>query len=233
MIRHIRHHLKTLSELNVRRITRANESFLLSNKIVPNLNFTIRTKKTETGSALFKPVTVQLSSDDINVGAEITGTAIDKAELLKILNKFSSKRETRLMCIENGLDSEFLRLRSNVVLFVQLVCSCFRSYSVASIRQLPKALSGNLKSSSRSSCNLQRHSTRSWTRRRHIPLLLEACKTGFPSYRLHGRFETNIRPKATSELVSGSESNKPENNFPFWTNKLGQDVSCNGEISNR
>lgn len=40
------------------------------------------------------------------LGAELTGNAIDKVALLKILNKFSQKREIRLLCMDNGLDRE-------------------------------------------------------------------------------------------------------------------------------
>lgn len=106
MIRNLRYALKTLSEVNTRRINRTVESFsLLSNRASFNANFCqCRSKKDDT--SLFKPVPIQLKSDDMDVGAEITGKAIDKAEMLKILNRFSQKRETRLMCIENGLDSK-------------------------------------------------------------------------------------------------------------------------------
>lgn len=57
-------------------------------------------------SSLFTPVTVQQNTDDENVGAELTGT-INKADLLKILNKFYQKREIKLLLQENGLDSKF------------------------------------------------------------------------------------------------------------------------------
>ncbi|XP_065173456.1 ATP-dependent RNA helicase SUV3 homolog, mitochondrial isoform X2 [Atheta coriaria] len=55
-------------------------------------------------SSLFTPVTVQQNTDDENVGAELTGT-INKADLLKILNKFYQKREIKLLLQENGLDN--------------------------------------------------------------------------------------------------------------------------------
>lgn len=54
-------------------------------------------------SSLFKPVSVKSCPDDINIGAELTGT-IDKTELLKLLNKFTQKKEIRTLCIETGLD---------------------------------------------------------------------------------------------------------------------------------
>lgn len=58
-------------------------------------------------SSLFKPVSVKSSQDDINIGAELTGT-IDKTELVKLLNKFTQKKEIRTLCNENGLDCEDL-----------------------------------------------------------------------------------------------------------------------------
>lgn len=54
-------------------------------------------------SSLFKPVSVKSCPDDINIGAELTGT-IDKTELVKLLNKFTQKKEIRSLCIETGLD---------------------------------------------------------------------------------------------------------------------------------
>lgn len=54
-------------------------------------------------SSLFKPVSIKANPDDINIGAELTGT-LDKGELVKVLNKFSNQREIRTLCMENGLD---------------------------------------------------------------------------------------------------------------------------------
>lgn len=70
---------------------------------------TTRGKKDETNlSALFKPVPVKPSPGDVTdvVGAELCGQ-LDKGELLKLLNRFTQKRETKLLCQENGLDSEY------------------------------------------------------------------------------------------------------------------------------
>lgn len=66
----------------------------------------VRTKKDESNlSALFKPVPVKPApNDDSQVGAELCGQ-LDKGELLKLLNRFTQKRETKLLCQENGLDS--------------------------------------------------------------------------------------------------------------------------------
>lgn len=68
----------------------------------------VRGKKDETNlSALFKPVPVKASPGDVAdvVGAELCGQ-LDKGELLKLLNRFTQKRETKQLCLENGLDSE-------------------------------------------------------------------------------------------------------------------------------
>lgn len=54
-------------------------------------------------SSLFKPVTVQSSRDDINIGVELAGK-LDKSEMLKILNAFTQTPEIKLLCLENGLD---------------------------------------------------------------------------------------------------------------------------------
>ena len=105
MIRNLRHVLNSITELNVHRISQTQRSFLLSNsRAVLNLGC-VRTKKDDSNkSALFKPVPIRPTEDDINVGEEITGGSLDKAELLKILNKFSQKREVRMLCFEHGLD---------------------------------------------------------------------------------------------------------------------------------
>lgn len=67
----------------------------------------IRTKKDDSNlSALFKPVPVKAGpSDESLVGTELCGQ-LDKGELLKLLNRFTQKRETKLLCQENGLDSK-------------------------------------------------------------------------------------------------------------------------------
>lgn len=108
MIRNLRHAVKSFSDSKVTRVNQLNKSFLLSNnRACFNANF-VRTKRDDSKSTLFKPVPIKQTQDDMNVGAEITGSVIDKAELLKILNKFSSKREIRMLCLEHGLDRKFL-----------------------------------------------------------------------------------------------------------------------------
>jgi len=58
-------------------------------------------------SHLFIPVPVKPSSDDINIGAELTGSEINKDDLLKILNQFYQRKEIRLLAKEHGLDRNF------------------------------------------------------------------------------------------------------------------------------
>ena len=62
-------------------------------------------KNDSTISQLFVPVPVKPSPDDINVGAELTGS-LNKADLLKVLNKFYQKKEIKQLLSENGLDSK-------------------------------------------------------------------------------------------------------------------------------
>lgn len=66
-----------------------------------------RGKKDDAGvSSLFIPVPVKAkpNPDDINVGAELTGS-LNKADLLKVLNKFYQQKEIKQLLVENGLDS--------------------------------------------------------------------------------------------------------------------------------
>lgn len=58
-------------------------------------------------SSLFVPVPVKAkpNPDDINVGAELTGE-LNKADLLKVLNKFYQQKEIKQLLSENGLDSK-------------------------------------------------------------------------------------------------------------------------------
>ncbi|KAG8233333.1 hypothetical protein J437_LFUL010883 [Ladona fulva] len=71
-------------------------------------SFQNRGKKDETNvSSLFVPVPVKPNPDDINIGAELTGS-VNKADLLKILNKFYQKKELKLLALENGLDNYLL-----------------------------------------------------------------------------------------------------------------------------
>ncbi|XP_067000401.2 ATP-dependent RNA helicase SUV3 homolog, mitochondrial [Anabrus simplex] len=70
--------------------------------------FQNRGKKDDTNlSSLFIPVPVKPNPDDINVGAELTGS-LNKASLLRVLNKFYQKKEIKLLALEHGLDNYLL-----------------------------------------------------------------------------------------------------------------------------
>lgn len=68
----------------------------------------IRTKKDDSStlSSLFQPVPIKPTPDDINVGAELTGT-LNKADLLKVLNKFYQLKEIKKLLTDNGLDRKY------------------------------------------------------------------------------------------------------------------------------
>ncbi|KYN34951.1 hypothetical protein ALC56_10919 [Trachymyrmex septentrionalis] len=55
--------------------------------------------------SLFHPVPVKPNPDDINVGAELTGSSLKKTNLLKILNTFSNKTEIKELAQQYGLHS--------------------------------------------------------------------------------------------------------------------------------
>ncbi|XP_067626353.1 ATP-dependent RNA helicase SUV3 homolog, mitochondrial [Eurosta solidaginis] len=82
-------------------------SDLTSTKYV-HLSCFIQARNKKTGpqhvSSLFKPVPVPREADQNDVGTEMVGK-LAKTELLKILNRFTQKREIKILCIENGLDS--------------------------------------------------------------------------------------------------------------------------------
>jgi hypothetical protein len=59
-------------------------------------------------SSLFIPVPIKPNPDDINVGAELTG-ALNKSDLLKVLNKFYQKKEIKSLALESGLDSMYMK----------------------------------------------------------------------------------------------------------------------------
>lgn len=66
-----------------------------------------RGKKTGDGNesytSLFKPVPLKQTSDDINVGAELSGT-LSKTEVQKILEKFRLQKDVETLSLEYGLD---------------------------------------------------------------------------------------------------------------------------------
>ncbi|EFN71602.1 ATP-dependent RNA helicase SUV3-like protein, mitochondrial [Camponotus floridanus] len=55
--------------------------------------------------SLFHPVPIKPTPDDINIGAELTGSLIKKTDLLRILNAFTQKAEIKELARQNGLDS--------------------------------------------------------------------------------------------------------------------------------
>lgn len=77
-------------------------------QFIPNRTFstqTVRLKKAMPPlSQLLTPVPVKPSSDDINVGAELTGR-LNKEELVKTLAKFYQRPQVKAVAIEYGLDS--------------------------------------------------------------------------------------------------------------------------------
>lgn len=113
MLRNLRLLLSITAEANTNCIN-ARRSRLLLKYTKISTTSTVRTKKDDYSNnsftSLIKPVPIKHSQDDINIGAELTGTAIDKAELLKILTRFSQKREIRLLCMDHGLDRKLLTI---------------------------------------------------------------------------------------------------------------------------
>ncbi|XP_011208647.1 ATP-dependent RNA helicase SUV3 homolog, mitochondrial [Bactrocera dorsalis] len=101
--------LNTLTRnLNLRASTSPlNVSSHIATKYV-HLSSYVQARNKKTGpqhvSTLFKPVPMPRNADEHDVGAEMVGK-LDKAELLKILNKFTQKREIKQLCVENGLDT--------------------------------------------------------------------------------------------------------------------------------
>lgn len=55
--------------------------------------------------SLFHPVPIKPTPDDINIGAELTGSLIKKTDLLRILNAFTQKTEIKELARQHGLDS--------------------------------------------------------------------------------------------------------------------------------
>lgn len=101
MLRNVCSIVSSLAESNVARI---NRRILHFNKIS---EFQVRSKKTNPSlSSLFKPLDVKPSQDESNVGAEITGSKIDKNAISRILNRFVQLNEIRTLSMENGLDSK-------------------------------------------------------------------------------------------------------------------------------
>lgn len=70
-----------------------------------------RGKKDDSNShspeSLFHPVPIKPTPDDINIGAELTGSLIKKTDLLRILNAFTQKTEIKELARQHGLDSVY------------------------------------------------------------------------------------------------------------------------------
>ncbi|KAI4462122.1 atp-dependent rna and dna helicase [Holotrichia oblita] len=74
-------------------------------KYTPILLQHVRGKRDDTTvSSLFIPVPVKPNPDDINVGAELTGS-LNKADLLKVLTKFYQRKEMKQLLSDHGLDN--------------------------------------------------------------------------------------------------------------------------------
>lgn len=73
-----------------------------------------RGKKDDSISTLFVPIPIKPNPDDINVGLELTGV-LNKADLLKVLNKFYQKKEIKQLLSDNGLDSKSHPCNSTLV----------------------------------------------------------------------------------------------------------------------
>lgn len=58
-------------------------------------------------SRLFEPTRAREGSDT-ELGVELTGR-INKSDILKVLNQFSQKKDTRNLCLEYGLDGKFIK----------------------------------------------------------------------------------------------------------------------------
>jgi hypothetical protein len=104
MFRNLRRVVISLNQSKFPRINRHSKNFLVTTETCCSTQ--IRSRNDDSKSNLFKPVELKPSEDESNVGAEITGKALDKAALLKVLNRFSQQKEIRLLCMENALDRE-------------------------------------------------------------------------------------------------------------------------------
>lgn len=73
-------------------------------------------------SRLFEPNPVKESTDSI-LGVELTGQ-ISKSDILKVLNRFSQKKENRNLCVDYGLDGNYCAAFSmNLHRFIESVKS--------------------------------------------------------------------------------------------------------------
>ncbi|KAH0950142.1 hypothetical protein HN011_000369 [Eciton burchellii] len=82
----------------------------LRRSVIPGTSYLqqCRGKKSDSSNIsepLFQPIPIKPNPDDINVGAELTGSIIKKKDLLKVLNSFMQKNEIKKLAEEYGLDS--------------------------------------------------------------------------------------------------------------------------------
>lgn len=102
-----------------------------------HLTVQLARKKPETNvSALFKPVIVRpdLGSEN-DVGAELVGK-LDKAEVLKILNKFTQKREIKGLCAENGLDGKYKVISWEIFNLIMAILSISAATSICFLQEV-------------------------------------------------------------------------------------------------
>lgn len=100
---------RCISEILLRRNSFFNRTLLKRSARLGALRIEhCRGKKTGDGNesytSLFKPVPLKQTSDDINVGAELSGT-LSKTEVQKILEKFRLQKDVETLSLEYGLDS--------------------------------------------------------------------------------------------------------------------------------
>lgn len=121
-------------------------------KCAPFLVQQIRGKKDDSGSisSLFIPVPVKPNPDDINVGAELTGT-LNKADLLKVLTKFYQKKEIKQLLTENGLDST-PNLNAPIRSVILNLILIYRLFTTSNLCEFPKILFRSENVTCRSAC---------------------------------------------------------------------------------
>ncbi|XP_028049728.2 ATP-dependent RNA helicase SUV3 homolog, mitochondrial [Monomorium pharaonis] len=87
-------------------LTRRSRSFpVLGTSYVQQRRGKKSDSNTNLPESLFHPVPIKPNPDDINVGAELTGSLLKKTDLLKILNTFSQKTEIKELAQQYGLHS--------------------------------------------------------------------------------------------------------------------------------
>lgn len=187
-------------------------------------------------ASLFKPVPVKANPDNINVGIELTGK-INKADILKILNKLTQSKQVKALCKENGLSSKY-RVGSSKVssaLFTVLnfwfcFCCCFSGPAAACVCQLSTILLGSSEFTRRIAHNHKWYITELQTLRRSLSVFYGACTRCLSAFELHGRFEENIRFENAGQLVSGGTKESAQNCIPCGANELGKNLQRNETI---